>query len=42
MIYASTKDNVKKVFSGLSLEFQCNDRGDYDYVALSEEVEKKA
>ena len=42
MIYASTKDNVKKVFSGLSLEFQCNDRGDYDYGALSEEVEKKA
>lgn len=42
MIYASTKDNVKKIFSGLSLEFQCNDRGDFDYDQMSDEVEKKA
>lgn len=42
MIYASTKDSIKKVFSGLSLEFQCNDRADYDYDTLADEVERKA
>lgn len=42
MIYASTKDSIKKSFSGLSLEFQCNDRGDYDYDVLADEVERKA
>ena len=42
MIYASTKDSLKKAFSGLSLEFQANDRGDFDYDTYAAEVEKKA
>lgn len=42
MIYASTKDTIKKTFSGLSLEFQANDAGDMDYDTMSAEVEKKA
>ena len=42
MIYASSKDTIKKSFTGLSLEFQANDRGDLDYTTLSEEVEQKA
>ena len=42
MIYASSKDIIKKSFTGLSLEFQANDEGDLDYKALSEEVEKRA
>ncbi|CAH3137396.1 unnamed protein product [Porites lobata] len=42
MIYASSKDTIKKSFTGLSLEFQANDEGDLDYKALSEEVEKRA
>ena len=42
MIYASSKDTIKKSFSGLSLEFQANDSGDMDYAAFSDEVEKKA
>ena len=42
MIYASSKDTIKKSFSGLSLEFQANDSGDMDYTTFSEEVEKKA
>ena len=42
MIYASSKDTIKKFFTGLSLEFQANDGGDLDYKTLSEEVEKRA
>jgi len=42
MIYASTKDTIKKAFTGLSLEFQANDSADFDYTTLSDEVEKKA
>ena len=42
MIYASSKDTIKKSFTGLSLEFQANDMGDMDYASFSEEVEKKA
>ena len=42
MIYASSKDTIKKQFSGLSHEFQANDDGDFDYDTLSDEVEKKA
>lgn len=42
MIYASSKDSIKKSFSGLSLEFQANDRGDMDYNKFAAEVEKKA
>ena len=42
MIYASSKDTIKKAFTGLGLEFQANDKGDFDYAAFSDEVEKKA
>ena len=42
MIYASSKDTIKKSFTGLSLEFQANDEGALDYEALSEKVEKRA
>ena len=42
MIYASTKDSIKKIFTGISLEFQANDRGDMDYDSFSAEVDKKA
>lgn len=41
MIYASTKDTIKKSFAGLSLEFQANDQGDFDYNEFSDEVERK-
>lgn len=41
MIYASSKDTIKKTFTGLGLEFQANDMGDLDYDALRAEVEKK-
>ena len=42
MIYASTKDSIKKAFTGLGLEFQANDAGDFDYDTLAGEVERKA
>lgn len=42
MVYASTKDTVKKAFSGMGLEFQANDSGDMDYTTFADEVEKKA
>ena len=42
MVYASSKDTIKKVFSGIGAEFQANDRGDMDYDTLVAEVEKKA
>ena len=42
MIYASAKDTVKKEFSGLSLEFQANDKDDLNYDYIKEEVLKKA
>ena len=42
MIYASSKDTIKKSFTGLSLEFQANDSGDLDYAAFGDEVERKA
>lgn len=42
MIYASTKDTIKKSFSGLSLEFQANDKADFDYDTMADEVERKA
>ena len=41
MIYASSKDTIKKSFTGLSLEFQANDGGDLDYTTLREEVETR-
>ena len=42
MLYASSKDTIKKAFTGLGLEFQANDRGDMDYTRIADEVEKKA
>ena len=42
MLYASSKDTLKKVFTGLGAEFQANDHADMDYKSLHEEVEKKA
>ena len=42
MIYASTKDTIKKSFAGLSLEFQANDKSDFDYNTMADEVERKA
>ena len=42
MIYASTKDSIKKAFTGIGLEFQANEPDDLDYDALRGEVEKKA
>ena len=42
MIYASSKDTIKKSFTGLSLEFQANDDGDLDYKALSRSGKKSS
>lgn len=42
MIYASSKDTIKKAFTGLGLEFQANDKGDLDYNTFADDVEKKA
>ena len=42
MIYASTKDTVKKALTGLSLEFQANSHDDMDYNSFAAEVERKA
>ena len=42
MFYASTKDNIKKAFTGLSLEFGANNKGDLNYEAIREEVLQKS
>ena len=42
MIYASSKDSIKKTFSGIGFEFQANDAEEMDYDTLASEVEKKA
>ena len=42
MLYASSKDTIKKSFEGLSHEFQANDLGDFDYSTFADEVERKA
>lgn len=42
MIYASSKDALKKQFVGLGLEFQANDSADLDYDDITAEVERKA
>lgn len=42
MIYASSKDILKKQFTGLHLEFRANDSSDFDYTCFADEVEKKA
>ncbi|XP_038050945.1 cofilin-like [Patiria miniata] len=42
MIYASSKDAIKKAFTGLGLEFQANTMAQLDYETFRAEVEKKA
>ena len=42
MIYASSKDAIKKTLMGLQDEFQANDAGDFDYDSFSAEIERKA
>ncbi|XP_038050949.1 cofilin-like isoform X1 [Patiria miniata] len=42
MIYASTKDTIKKAFTGLGLEFHANTMAQLDYETFRAEVEKKA
>lgn len=42
MLYASTKDTVKKSFTGLGIEFQVKDKGDMDYSSMADEIEKKS
>ncbi|XP_038050943.1 cofilin-like isoform X2 [Patiria miniata] len=42
MIYASSKDTIKKAFTGLGLEFQANTMAQLDYETFRAEVEKKA
>ena len=42
MLYAASKDAIKKTFNGLSTEFQANDRGDFDYTLYADEVERKS
>lgn len=41
MIYASSKDTVKKVFDGIAADFQANDKSDLDYNEFAEKVVKK-
>ena len=42
MIYASSKDALKKKFTGLGMEFHANDYSDFDYSCFADEVERKA
>ena len=42
MVYASSKETIKKVFTGIAAEFQANDRGDLDYDSFQKDIEKKA
>ena len=42
MIYASSKETIKKAFTGLGAEFQANDLADVDYDAWAADIEKKA
>lgn len=41
MVYSSTKDTVKKSFSGVGFEFQANDSDDFDYDEFTNEIIKK-
>lgn len=40
MIYASSKDSIKKAFNGLMLEFQANDKSDLEYETYAKRVEE--
>ncbi|XP_065197801.1 uncharacterized protein LOC135829324 [Sycon ciliatum] len=42
MIYASSKDSLKKVMTGIGIEFQANDASDMEFKDLVAEVLKKA
>ena len=42
MLYASSKDSIKKAFTGLGMEFQANDMSDLDYSVMAAEIEKKS
>ena len=42
MIYAASKESLKRALVGLSLEFQVNDCGDLDYDRMADQVERKA
>lgn len=42
MLYASSKDSVRKVLTGLTQEFQANEAQDLDYDEWASEIEKKA
>ena len=42
MIYAASKEWLKRALVGLSLEFQVNDCGDLDYDSMADQVERKA
>lgn len=40
MVFAATKDTVKKAFEGFQLEIQANEMADLDYSAWKPKVEK--
>ncbi len=40
MIYASNSGSVKKSLSGINIEFQINEMGDFTYSAMLEELRK--
>ena len=42
MLYASSKDYIKKVFTGETFEFQFNDEADLNYRRLKDEIEKRS
>ena len=42
MIYASSKDSIKKSFTGIGLEFQANDNGEMDFDTFATDVERKS
>lgn len=41
MVYASSKDAIKKPFTGLAAAFEAHDRADLDYDAFAAELGKK-
>jgi len=41
MIYASSKDTIKKCFPGC-IEFQINDDSDIDFTSFADEVQRKS
>lgn len=40
MLYASSKDNIKKALSGFAKEVQANDMADIDFAEIKKQVEK--